>query len=167
MCWFWSIQIFGTTPPSATIFSEPPLRVSKNFRSPPSISSSPPCHIKWTFPYCYFYNSEVACTCLVRKVWYFMAYFRAPSKIWLSPTVARIYSRHPVMCSQDQVCDNNHAECVLFSESLIPRRNTKPYFLQHNAGCYQIYNNPQFPVRSQSMEVTIMRSQWSTGWLES
>ena len=38
--------------PSATIFSEPPLRVSKNFWSPPSISSSPPaCHIKWTFPY--------------------------------------------------------------------------------------------------------------------
>ena len=35
-------------PPSATIFSEPPLRVSKNFRSPPSTSSSPPppCHIK-------------------------------------------------------------------------------------------------------------------------
>ena len=49
MCWFWSIQIFGAAPPSATIFSEPPLRVSKNFRSSPSISSSPPCHIKWTF----------------------------------------------------------------------------------------------------------------------
>ncbi|CAH3143443.1 unnamed protein product [Porites lobata] len=36
------IQIFGAPPPSATIFSEPPLRVSKNFRSPPSISSSSP-----------------------------------------------------------------------------------------------------------------------------
>ena len=33
---------FRSPPPSATIFSEPPLRVSKNFRSPPSISSSPP-----------------------------------------------------------------------------------------------------------------------------
>ena len=42
MCWFSSIQIFGAPPPSATFFSEPPLRVSKNFRSPPSISSSPP-----------------------------------------------------------------------------------------------------------------------------
>ena len=42
MCWFWSIQFFRALPPSATIFSEPPLRVSKNFRSPPSISSSPP-----------------------------------------------------------------------------------------------------------------------------
>ena len=50
MCWFWSIHIFGAPHPSATIFSEPPLRVYKNFRSPPSISSSPPCHIKWTFP---------------------------------------------------------------------------------------------------------------------
>ena len=33
---------FRSPPPSATIFSEPPLQVSKNFRSPPSISSSPP-----------------------------------------------------------------------------------------------------------------------------
>ena len=38
-----------------------------------------------------------------------------------------------------------------------PRRNTKAYFLQHNAGCYQLCNNPRFPVRSQSMEVKIMR----------
>ena len=37
-CWFWRIQIFGGPP---LIFSEPPSRVSKNFRRPPSISSSP------------------------------------------------------------------------------------------------------------------------------
>ena len=37
-------------PPSPTIFSEPPFQVSKNFWSPNSKSSSPPCHIKWTFP---------------------------------------------------------------------------------------------------------------------
>ena len=49
--WFWSIQIFGAPSPRPTIFSESPFRVSKNFRSPPpSISSIPPCHIKWTFP---------------------------------------------------------------------------------------------------------------------
>ena len=86
-----------------------------------------------------------------------MAYFRAPSKIWQSSTVARTYSRHPVMYSQDQVCDSNHAECVLFSQSLVPRRITKAYFLQHNAGCYQLCSNPRFPDRSQSMEVKIMR----------
>ena len=38
-----------------------------------------------------------------------------------------------------------------------PRRNTKAYLLQHNAGCYQLCNNPRFPVRSQSMEAKIMR----------
>ena len=42
MCWFWSIQIFRAPPPSAKIFSEPPLRVSKHFRSPSSISASLP-----------------------------------------------------------------------------------------------------------------------------
>ena len=41
---------FRSPPPSATIFSEPPLRVSKNFRSPPQYLHPPPCHIKWTFP---------------------------------------------------------------------------------------------------------------------
>ena len=41
ICWFWSIQIFGASPPSTTIFSEPPL----------NILFPPPCHIKWTFPY--------------------------------------------------------------------------------------------------------------------
>ena len=61
------------------------------------------------------------------------------------------------MYSQDLVCDSNQAECVLFSQSLVPRRITKAYFLQHNAGCYQLCNNPRFPVRSQSMEVKIMR----------
>ena len=30
--------------------------------------------------------------------------------------------------SQDQVCNSNHAECVLFSQSLVPRCNTKAYF---------------------------------------
>ena len=85
----------------------------------------------------------------------FMAYFRALLKIWQSPIVARIYSRHPVMYSQDQVCDSNHAECVSFSQSLVPRRNTKAYFLQHNAGCYRLYNNPRFPVRLQSIKVMI------------
>ena len=59
--------------------------------------------------------------------------------------------------SQDQVCDSNHAECVLFSRNLVTRRNTKAYFLQHNAGCFQLCNNPRFPVRSQSMGVKIMR----------
>ena len=98
----------------------------------------------------------MAWTFLVRKVRYFMAYFRAPSKIWQSPTVARIYSRHPDMYSQDQVSDSNHAKCVLFSQSLVTRRNTKAYFLQHNAGCFQLCNNPRFPVRSQSMGVKIM-----------
>ena len=83
-------------------------------------------------------------------------YFRAPSKIWRSfYTVARPWFI-PVI-SQDQVCDSNHSECVLLSQSLIPRRNTKAYFLQHNAGCYQLCNNPRFPVHSQSMEVKIMR----------
>ena len=78
------------------------------------------------FTHCYFYNS------LEHKwlecAWFgkygiskdFKAYFRAPLKIWQSPTVARMYSRHPVMCSQDQVCDSNHAECVLFSQSPHP-----------------------------------------------
>ena len=47
-CWFWSIQIFGGPPP--LIFSEPPIRVSKNFRSPPLNIFMPPCYIKWTFP---------------------------------------------------------------------------------------------------------------------
>ena len=87
----------------------------------------------------------MAWTCLVRKVWYFMAYFRAPSKIWQSPTEARIFSRHPFTYSQDQVCDSNHAECVLFSQSLVPRRNTKAYFLHHNTGCCQLWNNPDNP----------------------
>ena len=71
--------------------------------------------------------------------------------------MARIYSRHPVVYSQDQLCDSSHAECVLFSKSLVPRRNTKAYFLQHNAGYYQLCNNLRFPVRSKSMEVKIMR----------
>ena len=71
--------------------------------------------------------------------------------------MARIYLRHPVMYSQDQVCDSNHAECVLFSQSLVTRHNTKAYFLQHNAGCSQFCNNPRFPVRRQSMGVKIMR----------
>ena len=61
------------------------------------------------------------------------------------------------MYSQDQVCDSNHAECVLFNQSLVFRRNTKAYFLQHNAGCYQLCNNPRFPVRLLFMEVKIMR----------
>ena len=62
------------------------------------------------------------------------------------------------MYSQDQVCDSNQAECVLFSQSLVPRRITKAYFLQHNAGCYQLCNNPRFPVRLQSMEVKMDHS---------
>ena len=61
------------------------------------------------------------------------------------------------MYSQDQLCDSNHAECVLFSQSLVPTLKTKACFLQDNAGCYQLCNNPRFPVRSQSMEVKIMR----------
>ena len=99
----------------------------------------------------------VAWTFLVQKVRYFVAYFSAPSKIWQSLTVARMYSHYPVMYSQDQVCNSNHTECVLFSQSLVPRCNTKTYFLQHNTGCYQLCNNPQFPVRLQSMEFKIMR----------
>ena len=99
----------------------------------------------------------MAWTCLIQKVWYFMAYFRAPSKIWQSPTVARIYLRHLVMYTQDQVCDSNHGECVLFSQSLVPRRNTKAYFLHHNTGCYQLCNNPRFPILSQSMGVKVIR----------
>ena len=43
----------------------------------------------------------LAWRCLVRKVWCFMAHFRAPSKIWQSPAVARMYSRHPVMHSRN------------------------------------------------------------------
>ena len=61
------------------------------------------------------------------------------------------------MYSQDQLCDSNHAECVLFSQSLVPTLKTKAYFLQDNDGCFQLCNNPRFPVRSQSMEVKIMR----------
>ena len=41
--------------------------------------------------------------------------------------------------------------------SLVTRRNTKAYFLQHKAGCFQLCNNPRFPVRSQSMGVKIRR----------
>ena len=78
----------------------------------------------------------VAWTFLFRKVWHFMAYFGGPSQNWQSPTVARMYSHHPVMYSQDQFCSSNHAECVFFSQSLVPRCNTKAYFLQHNTGCY-------------------------------
>ena len=36
--------------PPPLIFSEPPIRVSKNFRSPPLNIFMPPCYIKWTFP---------------------------------------------------------------------------------------------------------------------
>ena len=41
-------------------------------------------------------------------------------------------------------------------QSLVPRCNTKAYFLQHNPGCYQLCNNPRFPVLSQSMGVKII-----------
>ena len=42
-CVGFEVYKFSEPPsPSATFFSEPPLRVSKNFRSAPSISSSPP-----------------------------------------------------------------------------------------------------------------------------
>ena len=55
------------------------------------------------FTHCYFYNS-LDCKWL-ECAWYgisrdFKAYFRAPSNIWQSPTVARMYSRHPVMYSR-------------------------------------------------------------------
>ena len=40
---------------------------------------------------------------------------------------------------------------------LVPKRNTKAYFLRNNAGCYQLCNNHRLPVRSQSMAVKIMR----------
>ena len=43
---------------------------------------------------------------------------------------------------------------------LVPRRNTKAYFLRNNAGCYQLCNNHRLPVRSQSMAVKIMRIDW-------
>ena len=43
-CWFWSIQIFGEPPPSPTIFSEPPIQVSKNFGAPPQNLQPPHCH---------------------------------------------------------------------------------------------------------------------------
>ena len=46
--------------------------------------------------------------------------------------------------------------CVVQSKPA-PKRNTKAYFLQHNAGFYQLCNNPRFPVRSQSMGVKIIR----------
>ena len=42
-----AIQFFRSPSPPVGFevykFSEPPFRVSKNFRSPPSISPSPPC----------------------------------------------------------------------------------------------------------------------------
>ena len=41
MCWFWSIQNFMSSPPSPTLFSEPPYWVSKNFRSPPQYRYPP------------------------------------------------------------------------------------------------------------------------------
>ena len=108
----------------------------------------------------------MAWTCLVRNIRYFIAYFRAPSKTWQSPTVARIYSRHPVMYNQDKVCIQ--AECVLFSQSLVPRQITKAYFLQHNAGCYQLCNNPRFPVvRGLWKLKSCALIQWPTGWLGS
>ena len=40
---------------------------------------------------------------------------------------------------------------------LVPRRNTKAYFLRNNAGCYQLCNNHRLPVRSQSLALKIMR----------
>ena len=80
------------------------------------------------FTHYYFYNS------LERKwlecAWFgkygisrdFKAYFRAPSKVWQSSTVARMYSRHLVMhvVKTKRGCDSNHAECVLFSQSPHP-----------------------------------------------
>ena len=49
----WSIQTVLDSPPSPTIFSEPPLRVSKSFWSPPSIrvSSSPSLSYEMNFPW--------------------------------------------------------------------------------------------------------------------
>ena len=49
-----AVHFFRSLPPPFGFkvykFSEPPFRVSKNFRCPPSMFSSlPPCHIKWTF----------------------------------------------------------------------------------------------------------------------
>ena len=67
--------------------------------------------------------------------------------------------------SQDQVCDSNHAECVLFSQSQVPRRNANAYFVQHNTGCYQLCNNLRFPVGSQSMGVKAMRIDSVAHWL--
>ena len=71
--------------------------------------------------------------------------------------------RKPI--SQDQVCDSNHAECVLFSQSRVPRRNANAYFVQHNTGCYQLCNNLRFPVGSQSMGVKAMRIDSVAHWL--
>ena len=40
-CVGFEVYKFSEPPPSATIFSEPPLRVSKNFRSPPQYLHPP------------------------------------------------------------------------------------------------------------------------------
>ena len=80
---------------------------------------------------------------------------------WSFKKLTVTYSGKDVFTSSSHVQSrprfSNHAECVLFSQSLVPRCKTKAQFLQHYARCYQLCNNPQFPVRSKSMGFKIMR----------
>ena len=124
------------------------------------------------FTHCYFYNS------LERKwlecAWFgkygisrdFKAYFRAPSKIWQSPTVATMYSSHPVMYSQDQVCDRNHVECVLYCQSPhqdVTQRHTF-YSTTLDAISFATILD-SLHVRSLWELKSCALIQWPTGWL--
>ena len=67
-----------------------------------------------------------------------------------------VYSGKDVFRSYSQVL-SRPGQVQSRRHGLVPRRNTKAYFLRNNAGCYQLCNNHRLPVRSQSMAVKFMR----------
>ena len=128
------------------------------------------------FTHYYFYNS------LERKwlecAWFgkygisrdFKAYFRAPSKVWQSPTVARMYSRHLVMhvVKTKRGCDSNHAECVLFSQSLHPNVTQRHTFYSTTPDTISFATIlDSLYVRRLWELILCALIQWPTGWLGS
>ena len=128
------------------------------------------------FTHYYFYNS------LERKwlecAWFgkygisrdFKAYFRAPSKVWQSPTVARMYSRHLVMhvVKTKRGCESNHAECVLFSQSPHPNVTQRHTFYSTTPDTISFATILDSLYVRRLWEVILCALiQWPTGWLGS
>ena len=67
------------------------------------------------------------------------------------------------MYSQDQVCDSNYAECVLFSKSLESRRNIKTAQRSDAISFATILDSLYFRSLWELKSCALI--QWPTGWL--